>query len=233
MLKKRRRREEEAVVLFRKRVRPDPGSEYWDGYWDRLQARLASEPEAVPVRAAQPPARPGLRLFRLAALPAAAAALLIAGFFMGRWGGRKPVPVPAGSAVVQASDLDLRTNRYLDRSRRILLALVNYTPATKDPYGLDLPGQKIASGELVREASVLRSDLTKARERRLEKLVGDLQTILRQIANLEAGADLDAVRIVQAGVEGRDILFQISLAGMRGAPAAGPAATPARPERAT
>ncbi len=202
-----------------RRLKPDPGPEFWAGYWDRLQARLAREDEALSRGAAAPchatPSR--FRILRRPALPAAAAALLIAGVLIGRWSIRTWRPSgPSGvAAVIRTSALDIRTNRYLDRSKRILLALVNYVPAAKDAYGLDLPGQKTASRALVREAAGLRGDLARAKERRLERLVGDLQTILLQIANLKSDNDLDAVDIVRAGVEGRDVLFQINLAQIR------------------
>ena len=220
MLKRRRRRDEETIMLFKERARPEPAHEFWDGYWDRLQARMAAEPESVPAPAVPPvrlrrPIRPVVRSLRWAALPAAAAALVAAGILIGRWSRGPAVPIPGQGTAVMAAELELRTGRYLDRSQRILLALVNFSPETKDSFGLDLPGQKAASRALVQEAPLLRGDLTKARERRLEKLVGDLQVILLQIANLDSADDQDAVRIARAGVEGRDILFQINLAGLR------------------
>ncbi len=213
----------ETLMLAQRRKKPDPGQAFWDGYWDRLQARISGEsfpsPASIPAR---PEPRRGFRVFRWVAIPAAAAALLVAGIFIGRFGSRLPSP-PAGESgdVVQAAELAGRTALYFKRSERILLALVNFQPGSEDVYGLDLPGRKIASEKLAREASALRSDLTAARERRLEKLVGDLQRILLQIANLEAADNLAAVDIIKSGVEARDILFQINLAGMRG-PTASP-----------
>jgi hypothetical protein len=209
-------------MLTERRFKPDPGQEFWDGYWDRLQARMAAEtsPVKIPFRADIRPVRRRLSFLRLLAIPSAAAALLVAGILIGRFGTR-PSPSPQGGVpVLQASDLDLRTNQYLDRSKRILLALVNYGPETGDSFGLDLPGQKKASRSLIQAAAALKSDLSRAKERRLENLIGSLQTILMQIANLESENDLDAVRIVRAGLEGRDIMFQINLAKMRG-PAGG------------
>jgi hypothetical protein len=199
---------------------PDPGPEYWDGYWDRLQARLAAEAPEGAGRTAPRRAASGRRpLLRLLALPSAAAALIIAGILIGRWSLRPPRPAgPAVADVVPASDLEIRTGRYLDRSKRILLALVNDLPADKDVYGLDLPGRKSASRALVREAADLRDGLAKAKKRRLERLVSDLQTVLMQIANLKAEAGLDDIDIIRSGIEGRDLIFQINLARMRGTP---------------
>jgi hypothetical protein len=209
----------EVVMGTEEKSTPDPGPEYWDHYWDRLQARMTSEAPLESVHKAAGPAAFGRRpLFRRLALPSAAAALIVAGIFVGRWSIRpQRFSGPGVVSVAQASDLDVRTDRYLDRSKRILLALVNDVPADKDVYGLDLPARKSASRSLVREASDLRGDLGKARKRRLERLVSDLQTILMQIANLKSEAGLEDVDIIRSGIEGRDLIFQINLARMRGA----------------
>ena len=233
-----------ALHLAGRRSRHDPGQAFWDGYWDRLQARMAEDErlEASGPAPAAPaaPSRPKAVFPRWLAMPAAAAAILIAGILVGRYAfkpGSETVPVSGGAAssVIPAAraDLGARTSRYLDRSKRILLAIVNYHPETQDSYGLDLPGQRSASRELVSEAAVLKTDLGRAKDRRLEKLVGDLEKILLQIANLESDDDLAAVNIIKAGAESRDILFEINLAELRGPTSAGPSPkTPASSPRA-
>jgi hypothetical protein len=71
------------------------------------------------------------------------------------------------------------------------------------------------SRELVNEASGLRVDLKAAKERRLERLIGELEMILVQLANLKAEADLPSIEIIKAGAELKDILFKINLSEMR------------------
>jgi len=215
-----------AVYLAGRRSRPDPGQAFWDGYWDRLQARLSREERR---EAPAAPAKDRVRSFpgfpRWLAMPAAAAVLLVAGILIGRFAvkpGPPAIPTPAGGpaqVVPAASGMDLagRTSQYLDRSKRIILSIVNYRPASKDPYGLNLPGQRAASRDLVQQAAGLKGDLGRAKERSLERLVGDLEKILLQIANLESGGDLAAVDIIRAGAESTDILFEINLAELRGA----------------
>jgi hypothetical protein len=80
---------------------------------------------------------------------------------------------------------------------------------------LNLPRQKEMSRELVNEASVLRGDLKAAKERRLERLIGELEMILVQLANLKAEADLPSIEIIKAGAELKDVLFKINLSEMR------------------
>jgi hypothetical protein len=72
------------VATMSRRERPDPGRAYWDGYWDRLAARMAEERALAPSahrswwrQNAGSPARWAYRV-------AAAAAILAVGVFAGR-----------------------------------------------------------------------------------------------------------------------------------------------------
>jgi hypothetical protein len=215
----------ETLRTMSKKAVPDPGQEFWDGYWDRLELRMKREGLFEP-SAAEAQKRSGIRFGffpRWAYGAAGAAAILAVGILIGRLFFSRPVilsrQAPTGTpSVLPASgtgDLILRTSRYLERSKVILLALVNFDPEKQDVYGLNLPRQKEVSNELVKEASALKSDLKNAKERQLEKLVGDLEMILMQIANLKSGYDLPTVEIIKAGVEQNDVLFKISLNEMR------------------
>ena len=49
---------QEIVMGTERRLKPDPGSEYWDGYWEPSPgARMAAEDERAPV-GRRPPCRP-------------------------------------------------------------------------------------------------------------------------------------------------------------------------------
>jgi len=220
------------LVTMGRRQPADPGAAYWDGYYDKLERRMAADGVFAPAPQTGTKARPAgvrapfFRLPRFVFGAAGALALLAAGILIGRLtlhraqqGPGLAAGAPAsGTAVVPAamsSDLSTRTSRYLDRSKVILLALVNFDGASKDIAGLNLPRQKEMSQALVKEASALKTDLRAAKQRQLERLVGDLELILVQIANLKAEADLSSVEIVKAGAESKDILFQINLSEMR------------------
>jgi hypothetical protein len=208
------------------RERPDPGRSFWDGYWDRLAGRM--EAKRPDVRAGQPWwKRLGLipsSFPRWAYHVAAAAVLIAVGILVGR-SVFSPRPAPfdvtrqtaqAPSVQPAADDPVLRAQNYIDRSKLLLLALVNHDPATEDTYALDLPFQKRVSQELVTQAGALKSDLKDPGQRRLRELVADLETILIQIANLESENDLEAVEIVKQGVESRGLLLKINLNEMGG-----------------
>ncbi len=219
----------------------DPGAAYWDGYFDKLEKRMAAEGVSAPAtraaRASAASEKPvfGRKLFpRWAFAAAGAIGLIAAGILIGRLTIERPALVartPSASgeaAVVPAAGLSGRASRYLGRSKVILLAIANFDPAVKDIAGLNLPVQKAMSKDLVREAAGLKDDLRAAGDRRLERLVGELETILIQIANLKSATDLPGVEIVQAGVGLKDILFKINLSEARSAaPEAKPPAKPA------
>jgi hypothetical protein len=215
------------VVMGAKRP-ADPGDEYWAGYYGKLERRIASEGASQPSRRA-PHRRlraPYALVPRWAYSAAGALALVAAGILIGRLtfhrtpgGSESLASASRGAAVGQpvspAAGLAQRTTRYLDRSKVILLALVNFDGGTKDIAGLNLPRQKEKSRELVKEASTLKGDLRAAKERQLERLVGELELILVQIANLKSETDLSSVEIIKAGVELKDVLFKINLSEMR------------------
>lgn len=209
------------------RERRDPGPEFWEGYWDRLEKRLASEPAPRPARGRA--SRPFALFPAWAFRAAAAAALLVVGIFIGRTLLRPPAPrvaratSPAVSpvpGVEQASAPVLRARDYFERSKLILLGIVNYDPGASDVYGLDLPRQKQLSRALVNEAGSLQNDLKAPAQKRLRELVADLETILVQIANLESANDLDAVELVKRGVQEKGIFLKINLTEMGPSPKA-------------
>ncbi|HUU37427.1 MAG TPA: zf-HC2 domain-containing protein [Candidatus Desulfaltia sp.] len=207
-----------------RKARPEPGQEFWEGYWDRLSRRMEKEDAAMET---SPPSA-GKRLGRIFGLSprwvfqaAAALVLVVLGVFIGRTISpphQTPVDVAQQTAPLGPGESDpvLRARDYIDRSKPVLLALVNYDPASEDSYALDLPLQKRISQELVSRAGALKSDLKEPAQRRLRELVTDLETVLLQIANLETENDLEAVEFVKQGVENGGLLLKINLSEMSG-----------------
>ena len=214
------------LELVDKRQRPDPGEAFWNDYWDRLTARqeremsTATKPSA---RLRMPLAAFGGAIPRRAWQAAAALVLVGAGVLIGRLAFAPAGPAKetaAGKPTIAASpassgDAAARARSYLDRSKLVILALVNYDPAKEDVYALDLPLQKRISRALVNEAGRLKDDLKDPRDRRLRELVSDLETILVQIANTAPANDLAAVDFVKQGVAVRGVLLKINLNEMQ------------------
>jgi len=215
---------------------PDPGPDFWEHYWDALALRMGRE--ALNSEAVLSPGRPSGRRFRpwtrLALGTAAAAALIIIGIFIGRTLDRAPGDILSRAPTIQPAatptPLFIRTSHYLRRSKVLLLAVVNFDPATGDLYGLNPELQKRTSGELVREAVVLKKEL-KGTDPRLEQLVSDLERIFLQIANLKAEGDLAEVEVIRSGLEQNDILFRINLTELRRTSGEGKGTSPSQDKR--
>jgi hypothetical protein len=218
--------EMEAVLqLTSKRVRPEPPEEFWDSYEKKLAQRVKTE-EASGLEHESPRKNLGRR-FGIAPKwtyqAAAAVALIVIGIFIGKALFSPQVPGVQHASqqpdlITQPQPESVLVNRsqdYIDRSKLILLALVNFDPAVEDPYGLDLPYQKQVSGELVEEASYLKKELAGSDQERLENLITSLEIILLQIANLESENDLDAIELVRDGITSQGLLMEINLSDLR------------------
>jgi hypothetical protein len=194
------------------RVRPDPGPAFWDGYWDRLSRRKVWEEAGEAPRTSL-----GTRLVRaLSGIPrwsyqaAGAVGLLLVGILIGSRLITPPAPVPT-AAVSAPSGAVVQAANYIERSKVLLLGLVNYDAATEDAYAFDLARKKTMSRELAAEAPAVRGALNERGQKRLRDLVSDLEIIMMQIANLGSGQDVEGVELIKQGVDRRGIFLKIDL----------------------
>lgn len=211
-------KKEEAIRIMKMRRRPDPGKEFWDGYWDRLEARMENDARIEEVREAVPiPASPR-RSFsfvpRWAYAAAAGIVILFSGIQIGRWiGPGETSSALSGTRAASGNPLPAgQIADYFNRSKVILLSLANFDSRSEDPYALNLALQKQVSRELVDRGRELEALLSGARGKRYKNLIADLKTILVQIANLDPEENAQAVEIVRDGLAAKEILFKISIA---------------------
>jgi hypothetical protein len=209
-----------SLEVMGQRVRNEPGPEFWDGYWEKLASRIEREEHRAapaPVFSLKRLTGPLISLPKWAWQIAAAVLFVALGVLLGRMVLRSPGPSPqlarhalTSPAGTQAADI-LRAQNYFERSKVVLLAMVNFDPKTKDSYGLDFPGQKKVSKDLVREASYLKTQFKSPVQKRLKDLVSELEVILLQIANLDGQQEIAAVDLVKRGLDESAILFKISV----------------------
>jgi len=204
-------RMKKTLKVMSQRTRPEPSQEFWGGYWDQLEQRMAREKNSAKVRTWQ----------RWAYRAAAVILLIGAGVIIGRSSRVIPGPESPVARVqpvqvpVQQAKLERRTQEFLGQSEILLLGIVHFDPSKQDQAAIDIPRQKKISKDLVQEASYLKKELSQNKDRRLEKLVGDLELILVQIANLEEKEDLPEIEIVKSGVDRKGILMKINVEQMR------------------
>jgi hypothetical protein len=227
----------ETLRIMDARETTEPGEAFWSGYTEHLAGRLKSQllkHRTLPRRkpffgSSNPLSHPVLRV-------GAIAALVLVGIFIGKLIWREEHhSEPAGQAMISTQrqtdpaiiEAENRAQSYLQKSKVLLLALDNFDPETDDAITLNLQSQRRISESLVQEAEYLKTALDDPAETRLRELVGDLEIILLQIANLEDEHDLAAVEMVQRGVDKQGVLFRIDLSKVSGkAPEESPSTNP-------
>lgn len=202
------------LKVMNQRVRGEPDPAFWDNYWNNLAPKLEQLtqererrkiipwPKIVPSWAYQ---------------VAAALVLILLGVIIGKAYFSKPesppqivrTPTPETSIVKTAANK--RAHRFLQRSELLILGLVN-SPSSETT---DVGYSRKVSDELIQEARLIEPTLTSPEQRKLRRLISDLQIILLQMANLEAEHDLPEIEMVKSGAERTGILLQINLELMR------------------
>jgi len=202
----------ETLSLVKMRERPEPDKEFMDNLWNELEPNLIKE--KLPGR------KLNFNLFELLQFKfpgqyklAGAALILIIGIFIGRYwmGGDNTNPQLLSNNGINNGALNIETAKYLERSKILLLGLMNFDPMTEDAATISLPHIKKISQELVNRAPVLKSGLKKSSHQQLGKLVSDLEVILLQIANLEAKNDVDGIEMIKDGINSRGIFLKINI----------------------
>ncbi|MBN2009341.1 zf-HC2 domain-containing protein [candidate division KSB1 bacterium] len=202
-----------------RRERFEPDESYWNGYWDRLEEKLPSEN----IRH-----RSQIKLWQvilnwMSVIPrwgyqlAGAAALLIIGFIVGlqfRTIENTTIEIPANPIQSQLT-VAAQTNRYLERSKTLLLGIVNLDPEQEQLALSSVRHQRRISRELVDEARYLKTALNQPGQQRLQELVSELELILMQITNLDAQYDLQSVDLIQQSIDQQGIFLKIDLEEMK------------------
>lgn len=156
---------------------------------------------------------------------AAAVILVVCGFFGGYYffSSQQTENVTAESEKqtadhppVELVSLDEQTQKYFDKSKIMMMSLVNFDLTKDDPYALNLSYQKKISGELIAEAADLKDKLEHSNRPQLKKLVTDLEIILTQIANLESEKDLPGIELIRSSVDRKGVLLKIDIEAMKG-----------------
>jgi hypothetical protein len=207
---------EYAVALTRERRRPQVPEEFWERNWTTFVRRLEQGQGGAGVRSRFP----GSWILNLAA----AAALVAVGIFIGRFYWSTPPPGPAPPQLQTSmpgpgTALDDRIDRYLERTKLLLMSVDNFdvdAPHPDQPY---LVQGRNLSRSLLAETSALKNELGASREELLLELVSQLEVILLQISNLRDAQAAVGIQMARTGIHDRALLFRINLEEMRRASA--------------
>jgi hypothetical protein len=164
----------------------EPGPDYPDRLWRRLEPRLLRRP-----------GRPGSRNLGYLAL---AASLLLA-FVLGR---NTAAPLPI-TEQARERILLVAVGRHLERSRLVLAELTHAEPGRP----LELGRARSSAGALVEEGRLYTAAAERAGEPGLVALLEELQRTLVDVANAPDVLDARETAEMQRRIEARGLVFKV------------------------
>lgn len=152
------------------------------------------------------------------AAAASAAFLLVLGLGLGLLVGPSQRVTTSPEAVVAedpSAELDAAYVRYLERATPLLLAVANRGAGGTAAASFDPVAERRKAERLAEDAARLKRQLESEGRRRQADLLGDLGVVFLQMANLSHHEYRRGIELVQATIESRALLFQLSVEEMR------------------
>jgi|WetSurMetagenome_2_1015567.scaffolds.fasta_scaffold92572_2 hypothetical protein len=188
--------------------------------WERIEQRIATNDVAQ----YSGPTGKKIVIFpvRIPAWVYGAAAILLiaAGIYIGKTIWSVPVEVvqPQSATALNlppavADSVVVRVLAYLGTSKNLLLGVMNTDEA--DYSTATLVHQQRISRQLLQQANYIRTTLTKPDQQQIKQLVGDLEVILLQLANIEVKPGVPAIELVKTGVDKKSIILKINVEEIR------------------
>ena len=191
--------------------REEPSEEFWNSYWINLESKLGKKISFNDKLK---------NLFYLIQIKpswiygfATALVFLVIGIYLGKaYFTPQIIDSYVSNEISQKNIQTVATaERYLQRSKVLLLGIVNMDTKAESNYKPNISKQQQISRELIQQTAVLKKDLKEADKKILLGLINELETILLQIANLEKEHDYDAIELIQNSLDRKGILVKINL----------------------
>ena len=206
----------ETLTELKKYQRPEPDEDFMNSFWRTLHPKLAVNGNTQK--------NPWTKLiyffrndFNWKYQFAGGIAILVIGLFIGKYflaergDNNQAVTSNKSELAVSEAKADLDAAKYIERSKILLLGIVNFDPSKDDAETINLPHIKNISKQLASEAPALKADLNEPSQQQLKRLVSNLQLILLQIANLEEKNNLDGIELIKEGVNSQNIFLKINI----------------------
>jgi len=114
---------------------------------------------------------------------------------------------PAVEIPVRTVSTDVRMSDYFRKSKMLLVGISNMK--VSDGGSVDMSAERKYSRELLHEARYLK---TQPMSGRSAKLIGDLEKILIELANLKDQGEAPEVEMIRGGIHQENLLFKIRAA---------------------
>jgi hypothetical protein len=183
---------------------PEPGAEYGEQVWKRIEHRLPARRRARWLWALPSP-------WRWAAASAAFAALLVAAFLAGRFYPHPRQPVQLAAADPQAGEriLLVAVGDYLERSQMVLIELAN----ARSPGSLDISAEQERAVDLVSENRLYRQTAGHTGDSAVASVLDELERALLDITHAPSRLSPGELEKLRQRLEAEGILFKIRVLG--------------------
>jgi hypothetical protein len=114
---------------------------------------------------------------------------------------------PSVEIPARTASTDARMSQYFRKSKMLLIGISNMKMDENAP--VDLGAERKVSRDLLHEARYLK---TQPMSGRSERLIGDLERILIELANLKDQGDAPEVEMIRGGIHQENLLFKIRAA---------------------
>jgi len=186
-------------------------AQYWDSFTDRVMEKVEQNVSG----------KKTIKIPRWLYQAAAAAALIILGMFLGRLLQQPVTEMPVANTgtpqdphMVQTVSVKQEAAQYLEKSKILILGVVNMDTETVKQQSMDSSRQQQLSRQLVAEAAVLKKKLSESDQMRLRALVAELELILMQMSNYEQEFDVPAIELIRSSVDNQGVLMKINVEEM-------------------
>jgi hypothetical protein len=200
------------VPVHSKHPSAERSAEFWDQFALAVEARTKASKKRIV--ATNPLVEEILSLFAfrrpLVLAGAGASLVILAALFVWSSGLLQPPSEGEYTQMLDGASTDpvrVELASYYRKSKILLVGISNMEP--ERGQRIDLTVEKEAARQLVQQARYLDS---KSLDDRSRALVGALERILIELANMEEQADLPDVEIVRSGIRHDNMLFKIRMA---------------------
>ena len=212
------------LALVKMHKRPEPEETFMNNFWENLEPQLETRKPVKKKKALFPWLKDFTGqlnfIYRWKYQLAGGLALLVVGFMVGKYLNTgtpdQLSPSNLGKQVMAQPAVNVEAANYIERSKVLLLGLVNFDPATDDLETISLPHIQKISRELLDQTPGLKAGLKDPSQQQLKQLVSDLELILLQIANLEAKNDVPGIELIKDGVNSKGIFLKINIQEIQG-----------------
>jgi hypothetical protein len=183
---------------------PEPGAEYGEQVWKRIEHRLPARRRARWLWALPTP-------WRWAAASAAFAALLVAAFLAGHFYPHPRQPVQLAAADPQAGEriLLVAVGDYLERSQMVLIELTN----ARSQGALDISSEQERAVDLVSENRLYRQTAAHTGDAAVGSVLDELERVLLDITHAPSRLSAGELEKLRQRLEAEGILFKIRVLG--------------------